>query len=904
MRMNWKRLLAFLLCLLMLGTAFPAFTAAAEDLELIPIIDESDEFDPDDEIAVIDEDLLTPPEDQLDPLGSKPTITTQPSSVTKSAGETAKFTVKASGATKYQWYYRKTSDGEWKKSGMSSATSATLSITATEARNGFQFCCRVANSYGHVYTKAVTLTVASKPVVTTQPKNVTMTKGYTAKFTVKASGATKYQWYYRKTSSSEWNKSTMDSATSATLSVTATDARNGFQFRCRVSSSGGYVYTNAVTLTVTNKPVITSQPKSATATQGGGVDFKVKAVGATSYQWYYRKTSDGEWKKSTMSSATSATLTTTATMARNGFQYRCRLYNSSTGGYRYTNVVTLTVVEVPPFITTQPKNVTITEGQTASFTVGAEYADSYQWYWWKEKTSEWVKVASAPSTSATLTFTDVDYNWNGYLFCCLVSNGAGGTWTDNVMLTVSGRIAPTIKANPKSVSITEGQSATFSVTARHAASYQWYWYKASTNEWVKVASVPSTSSTLQFTDVPLSWNGYKFFCKVTNSAGSISSTYATLTIANRATPVITTQPKNVTVETGTRATFTLSAKYADAYTWYWRENSSSSWNEISSVNSRTIYYDNVSAGWNGYQFRCKVSNSEHYAYSNTVTLTVTPRYRALLVGEVNFNSGEVATRNRGDVTNLTAMFNEVQGPTGGSYTVTTAFDLDKAGLTQAITDAFSGADENDVSFFFIATHGATGYSSGEKAGQLSLIGKTQAEYMTIQELADCLKAVPGKVIVVLGSCGSGAAIVENGAPLTEEQIDANEIAFNDAVISAFEEADRQFAAENGWVVANTGELRDSKFYVLTAARHREMSWGFEYDGGSPDGYNHFPYYIYYGAIGSKPADADGNGTITLNEMYNYVYTHALGPYYQEHDPTAYYQHAQVYPENSSYALFK
>ena len=61
MRMNWKRLLAFLLCLLMLGTAFPAFTAAAEDLELIPIIDETDEFDPDDEIAVIDEDLLTPP---------------------------------------------------------------------------------------------------------------------------------------------------------------------------------------------------------------------------------------------------------------------------------------------------------------------------------------------------------------------------------------------------------------------------------------------------------------------------------------------------------------------------------------------------------------------------------------------------------------------------------------------------------------------------------------------------------------------------------------------------------------------------------------------------------------------------------------------------------------------------
>ncbi len=900
MRMNWKRLLAFLLCLLMLGTAFPAFTAAAEDLELIPIIDETDEFDPDDEIAVIDEDLLTPPEDQLDPLGSKPTITTQPSSVTKSAGETAKFTVKASGATKYQWYYRKTSDGEWKKSGMSSATSATLSITATEARNGFQFCCRVANSYGHVYTKAVTLTVASKPVVTTQPKNVTMTKGYTAKFTVKASGATKYQWYYRKTSSSEWNKSTMDSATSATLSVTATDARNGFQFRCRVSGSGGYVYTNAVTLTVTNKPVITSQPKSATATQGGGVDFKVKAVGATSYQWYYRKTSDGEWKKSTMSSATSATLTTTATMARNGFQYRCRLYNSSSGGYRYTNVVTLTVVEVPPFITTQPKNVTITEGQTASFTVGAEYADSYQWYWWKEKTSEWVKVASAPSTSATLSFTDVDYNWNGYLFCCLVSNGAGDTWTDNVMLTVSGRIAPTIKANPKSVSITEGQSATFSVTARHAASYQWYWYKASTNEWVKVASVPSTSSTLQFTDVPYSWNGYKFFCKVTNSAGSISSTYATLTIANRATPVIMTQPKNVTVETGTRATFTLSAKYADAYTWYWRENSSSSWNEISSVNSRTIYYDNVSAGWNGYQFRCKVSNSEHYAYSNTVTLTVTPnyvRYRALLVGEVNFHSEDPATRFGNDVDNMSTMLQSVRGATGGYYTCTVRKDLSKAGLENAISTTFADADENDVSLIFIQTHGAIDYASGVHAGELLLIGETADEFMTFEELAACLSNVPGKIIVFLGSCGSGAAILSNGEGTAANELDAE--AFNEAVIRAFAEA------EAALPVSNTGELRDPKFYVLTAAMHQEMSWGYEDYLGNP-GFTLFGTHIIEGLTGNKPADADGNGTITLNELFTYVHDKVLDdcPIYWKETGLYYYQHVQVYPENSSYALFK
>ena len=207
-------------------------------------------------------------------------------------------------------------------------------------------------------------------------------------------------------------------------------------------------------------------------------------------------------------------------------------------------------------------------------------------------------------------------------------------------------------------------------------------------------------------------------------------------------------------------------------------------------------------------------------------------------------------------------------------------DVGLAGLQDAVENAYAGADDNDVSLFYISTHGAIDHASGNKAGQLLLSGPYGDVYCRMDMLADWLRAVPGKVIVFLDACGTGAAIWEGNA-------------FNETVISAFAEAEGSPASPN------TGEFIDPKFYVITAAAHQEMSWG-----TSALNYTYFGWYLALGPLGRKPADeeGDGNGTVTLNELYNYVYTHALGPYTS--DGVDYYQHAQVYPENSSYELFK
>ena len=273
----------------------------------------------------------------------KPTITSSPSSVTDEKDSTATFTVKASGVgLSYQWYYRTSSAGEWKKSTSTGNKTATLSVKATSARDGFQFCCRVSNVGGYRYSKSATLTVGTKPVITTQPTSKTAAAGTDVKFKVAATGATSYQWQYRKSASGTWYNSTSTGNKTATLTVTATEARSGFQFRCKVTNAAGTTNSSYAKLTVVTKPTVTTQPASKTATAGTTVKFKVVATGGgLSYQWQYRKGSSGTWYNCTSTGAKTAEMTLTATAARNGFQFRCKVTNAA--DTTYSNYAKLTV---------------------------------------------------------------------------------------------------------------------------------------------------------------------------------------------------------------------------------------------------------------------------------------------------------------------------------------------------------------------------------------------------------------------------------------------------------------------------------------------------------------------------------------------------------------------------------
>src|SRR5258707_946018 len=109
-----------------------------------------------------------------------PSITAQPASQTVTAGQTASFSVAATGTAPLSY--------QWRKNGVaiSGATLSSYTTAATASSdNGAQFIAVVSNTAGSATSSAATLTVNAAPVaptITTQPGSQTGTSGHTASF--------------------------------------------------------------------------------------------------------------------------------------------------------------------------------------------------------------------------------------------------------------------------------------------------------------------------------------------------------------------------------------------------------------------------------------------------------------------------------------------------------------------------------------------------------------------------------------------------------------------------------------------------------------------------------------------------------------------------------------------------
>jgi len=179
-----------------------------------------------------------------------PSITTQPSSLSVVIGQTATFSVSASGTSPltYQWQRNSTN--------ISEATSSTYTTPATtSADNGAKFDVVVTNSEGSVTSVQATLTVTSAPVaptIATQPTSQTVVVGQTATFSVLATGTSPLSYQWQKNSA---NISGATASSYTTLATTSAD--NGSKFDVVVTNSAGSATSTQATLTVTSSQTST-----------------------------------------------------------------------------------------------------------------------------------------------------------------------------------------------------------------------------------------------------------------------------------------------------------------------------------------------------------------------------------------------------------------------------------------------------------------------------------------------------------------------------------------------------------------------------------------------------------------------------------------------------------------------
>ena len=253
--------------------------------------------------------------------------------------------------------------------------------------------------------------------------------------------------------------------------------------------------------------------------------------------------------------------------------------------------------------------------------------------------------------------------------------------------------------------------------------------------------------------------------------------------------------------------------------------------------------------YNGRKASCKIS--------------VQGKHRALLIGQADY-AGTESDLNapRTDADSIAAM---LKGLTD-DYTCTTKYDLRAVDIGKAIDSAFKDATEDDVSLFFYSGHGCGDNLSSPKNG--ALVGVDMELFLT-RDLAEHLNAVKGRVIVLIDACRSGAFIQKNNS--ASGSPDPN--AFNQAIIDAL-------IGSTDAPSSNSGELRKSKYIVITACRADQNSVETKFSGnnyyqglfttvlldGMGCSYLKGKYY------GSMPADKNRDGNITPAELVTYIKT--------------------------------
>jgi hypothetical protein len=209
---------------------------------------------------------------------------------------------------------------------------------------------------------------------------------------------------------------------------------------------------------------------------------------------------------------------------------------------------------VAPTISGQPTNQMVVLGGTATFVVNANGTPPLNYQWQHAGTN------LPGANSAILTIVNVQTNDAGS-YRVVVSNSVNSITSEDATLSVL--VPPSISLQPQSKTNIAGDTVIFTVMASGSGTLLYQWRRNGTD------LIGQNSSQLTLNNVqPVNEGNYTVV--VTNSAGSITSMVASLTVL--VPPTITGDPADVTVMDGDPVTFTVSATGTAPLSYQWRKD--------------------------------------------------------------------------------------------------------------------------------------------------------------------------------------------------------------------------------------------------------------------------------------------------------------------------------------------
>jgi hypothetical protein len=639
-------------------------------------------------------------------------ITTEPNSPSAADGKSATFSVVAAGnpsTLTYQWYSGMPGSGTL----IANATSASLTVSpVTNSQNGAKYFVVVTNSATSLHSTAGTLTVTPPgPGITDQPQNQAVLVGNKATFTVvptlEASAPTiTYQWQVSTNNGITWNS--ILHATSASYQTSATTiTANGNQYRVLLTDTTGTTTSAAATLSV-QYITINTQPAALTLQQNNSATFVVSATGnpGLSYQWYSRANSSGT--SAPISGAIHSSYTIpSVTTAQDGTLVKVVVSNAAT--QVTSNEVSLSVTAgapAAPAFTTSPASQSAVGG-AASFSVVATGTPTPTLKW-QQSTNGGVSFTDIPgATSSTYAPTGLTTTNDQTQYRAVATNTMGVANSSAATLSVS-----YISSQPQATTGTVGSTASFSVTlVPNTGTPTYQWQKWNGSAWVSVPAGGSGDTTASYTTTTLANadDQTQYRVQLTYSNVTINSSAAVLTVNQ-----ISSQPVSTTVNTGSTATFTVTATGTPtAYAWQKCPAlgscgvSGPDWTSVgTSSNSYTT--PKLASSDDGSQYRVTVTYGSVPIVSSPATLSVNyinsaPQPTSGIQGgtaafAVGANNAPLSYQWRIS-TNGGATWNNVSTGTGGAssaYTTATLGSVDNSDLFDVVLTYPQGQIASDA----------------------------------------------------------------------------------------------------------------------------------------------------------------------------------------------------------------
>lgn len=442
---------------------------------------------------------------------------------------------------------------------------------------------------GSVGSYAISLRPGEEPIIQSHPQAVTVDEGTTATFQVSAIGGTlSYQWHR--------NGQPIDGATDSNLTIAATTELNGSFYAVQVTNAVGSTWADAALLTVRSvHDLVMGGSLDGLIDPLGDVDvYRIQVTQRWGYQFdAFAGNRDAQytlshasiellnsdrWPLETRNDVGSSTFARIQRTLDPGTYYLRVRASTWWAANQLTGTYQVAAQEIAlPTITTHPLGLTLTEGNSATFSVEATSTAPLS-YRWLRNGVELPLHYSNTSTQYTVVASEA---LNGSVYQVRVSNLAGSVLSEEAVLQVV--TAPTLTV-PGSVQASidpAGEVDWYRVTVTEAGGYRIHVAGQFTgngntlsrpqvhlfNEQAEHLATGFATSTREST-IFWAFAPGSYLISVRAVFSHVSGTY-TLSLDPVDPPVITQQPVSVAIVEGQTARFAVTASSVAPLNYRW-----------------------------------------------------------------------------------------------------------------------------------------------------------------------------------------------------------------------------------------------------------------------------------------------------------------------------------------------